>query len=107
MGMYRGAGSFYRVNTEQLSCHARANDSSSLNRGTVKPLGLKGPNRNTAIHKRGLLLWVLQLEQSRRGSRADDALLLGRRAIHQPLDRNFRVGELRTPFVTDSAKSEN
>tara|TARA_B100000405_G_scaffold169044_1_gene118246 strand:+ start:225 stop:464 length:240 start_codon:yes stop_codon:yes gene_type:complete len=77
-----------------------------LNRSTVEPLGLKRTNRDTAVDKAAIRFWVLQLEQGRRGSRADDPLLLGRRAIHQLLDRSFRGGEQRTPFVTDSAEGE-
>ena len=103
----RSTRCFHRIDTQQFGCHAGAQDASLLNRSTVEPLGLKRTNRDTAVDKARIRFWALQLEQGRRGSGADDPLLLYRSAIHQLLDRSFRGGEQRTPFVTDSAKSEN
>jgi len=107
MRPHRSTGGFHRIDAQQFGCHARAQDAAPLNRSTVEPLGLKRTNRDTAVDEAGVRCWVLQLEQSRRRSGADDPLLLGRRAIHQLLDRSFRCGEQRSPFVTDSAESEN
>ena len=103
----RSANSFHGIDSEQLRCHARANDTTPLNRSTVEPLDLKSTNRDTTVDKAGLLLRALQPEQSRCRSRTDEPLLLSRRAIHQLLGRSFRGGMQRTPFVTDSAESES
>ena len=102
MGPNRSTKFFHRIDTQQFGCHAGAKDAPQLNRSTIEPLGLKRTNRDTAVDKARIRFWALQLEQGRRGSRADDPL-----AIQQLLDRSFRGGEQRIPFVTDSAESEN
>ena len=107
MGPHRSTGGFHRIDAQQFGCHAGAQEAAPLNRSTVEPLGLKRTNRDTAVDKARIRFWALQLEQGRRGSRADDPLLLYWSAIHQLLDRSFRGGEQRTPFVTDSAESES
>ena len=107
MGPHRRTNRFDWIDAEQFGSHPGTNHASLLNRSTVEPLGLKRPNWHTAVNKAAVFFSVLQLEQSRCGSGSDDPLLLDRRAVHQLLDRNFRGGEQRTPFVTDSPESEN
>jgi hypothetical protein len=107
MRPHRSTGGFHRIDAQQFGCHAGAQEAAPLNRSTVEPLDPKRMNRDTAVDKARISFWALQLEQGRRGSRADDPLLLYRSAIHQLLDRSFRCGEQRSPFVTDSAEGEN
>ena len=98
---------FNGIDTEQFGCHARANDTALLNRSSVEPLDLKRTNRDTTVDKPFVFFWFLELQQSRRGSRANDPLLLGRRAIDQLLNRSFGARRRRSLLVTDSAESED
>ena len=107
MGPHRSTGGFHRIDAQQFGCHAGAQEAAPLNRSTVEPLGLKRTNRNTAVDQAGVRCWVLQLEQSRCPSGANDPLLLGRRAIDQLLNRSFGARRRRSLLVTDSAESED